>query len=188
MRLRMQVQGQAPSRPCIIVANHVSYLDPLAIGQTLPVGAVAKSEIMRWPGVGEAAADLGIIFVDRGCVQSGARALRKMIRLLEAGVPVLVFPEGTTSRGEDVLPFSRGSFGVARLVRVPVVPATLRYASKQVCWVGKDSLLPHALKLHRFNQIDCTLTFGPSLEPMAFESASALADATRQCIRTLLLP
>jgi 1-acyl-sn-glycerol-3-phosphate acyltransferase len=109
-----------------------------------------------------------------------------MIRLLDAGVPVLVFPEGTTSRGEDVLPFSRGAFGVARLMRIPIVPATLRYATPGVCWVGEDSLLPHALKLHRFDRVEGKLTFGPSLEPMAFESARALAEATRQCIRNLL--
>jgi len=188
MRLRMQVEGFAPSEPCIVVANHVSYLDPIAIGQTLSFGAVAKSEIMRWPGVGETAADLGIIFVDRGCPTSGALALRRMIRLLDAGVPVLVFPEGTTSTGEDVLPFSRGAFGIARIARVPVVPATLRYASSEVCWVGEDSLLPHALRLHKFDEIVGKLTFGPSLEPMAFESAEALAETTRQCIRNLLLP
>lgn len=188
MRLEVHVRGQVPEGPSVIVANHVSYLDPLAIGWTLPVGAVAKSEIMRWPGVGEAVADLGIVFVKRGCSRSGAVALRKTMRLLDTGLPVLVFPEGTTTTGQDVLPFSRGAFGVARLLRVPVVPATLRYDCKDVPWVGKASLLPHALKLHRHNEIHSELIFGPSLQPMAFADASELAEATRQCIRSLLRP
>ena len=110
------------------------------------------------------------------------------MRLLDSGVPVLVFPEGTTTTGHDVLPFSRGAFGVARLMRVPVVPATLRYDNAEVPWVGSASLLPHALKLHRHNEIHGELIFGPSLQPMAFADASALAEATRQCIRSLLLP
>jgi 1-acyl-sn-glycerol-3-phosphate acyltransferase len=188
LRLKVDVHGQIPNGPSVIVANHVSYLDPLAIGWTLPVGAVAKSEIMSWPGVGEAVADLGIVFVKRGCSRSGAVALRRTMRLLDSGVPVLVFPEGTTTTGHDVLPFSRGAFGVARFMRVPVVPAALRYDNTEVPWVGSASLLPHALKLHRHNEIHGALIFGPSLEPMAFADASALAEATRQCIRSLLLP
>lgn len=188
MRLEVRTRGRIPGEPCVIVANHLSYLDPLAIGATLPVGAVAKSEIMGWPGVGEAVADLGIVFVRRGCARSGAVALRKMMRLLEAGVPVLVFPEGTTTMGRDVLPFSRGAFGVARLARVPVVPATLRYDSEEIAWVGDASLVPHALKLHRRNHIRAELIFGPGLQPLAFADVSALAEATRQCIRSMLLP
>jgi 1-acyl-sn-glycerol-3-phosphate acyltransferase len=188
LRVNVQVQGEVPVRPSIIVANHLSYLDPLAIGQTLPVGAVAKSEIMGWPGVGQAVAELGIIFVKRGCPRSGAVALRRAMRLLEASVSVLVFPEGTTSRGHDVLPFLRGAFGVARLMRVPVVPVTVRYDSPEVPWVGDDSLLPHALRLHRLDEINAHLVFGPSLQPMAFPGATELGEATRRCIRGLLLP
>jgi 1-acyl-sn-glycerol-3-phosphate acyltransferase len=103
-------------------------------------------------------------------------------------VPVLVFPEGTTTFGDDVLPFSRGAFGVARLMRVPVVPATLRYESSEACWVGSASLLPHVIKLHRENEVRAALTFGPRLDPMAFPDAASLAAATRQTIRRLVLP
>ena len=188
LRMEVAVRGRVPTGPCVIVANHLSYLDPLAVGWTLPVGAVAKSEIMRWPGVGEAVADLGVVFVERSSPHSGAVALRKMMRLLEDGVPVLVFPEGTTTTGEDVLPFSRGAFGVARLIRVPVVPATIRYDAAGVAWVGDASLIPHAVKLHRHRRIRAELAFGPELHAMAFPDASALAEATRQCIRSLLLP
>jgi 1-acyl-sn-glycerol-3-phosphate acyltransferase len=186
--MRVDIRGRAPDGPCVIVANHVSYLDPLAIGWTLPVGAVGKSEIMEWPGVGEAVSDLGIVFVERGSARSGAVALRKMMRLLRDEVPVLVFPEGTTTMGKDVLPFQRGAFGVARILRVPVVPATLRYECDDVPWVGSASLLPHALRLHRHVSIRTELVFGPKLEPLAFGDAAALAEATRQCIRSLLLP
>lgn len=188
LQLDVRVHGRIPQEPCVIAANHLSYLDPLAIGQTLPIVAVAKSEIIGWPGVGRAATDLGVVFVRRGCARSGAVALRKTMRWLEAGVSILVFPEGTTSTGEDVLPFSRGVFGVARLMRVPVVPATIRYDSREVCWVGDDSLVPHALKLHRLGGVGADLILGPSLPPMVFRDAAELADASRRCVRSLLLP
>jgi 1-acyl-sn-glycerol-3-phosphate acyltransferase len=110
------------------------------------------------------------------------------MRLLDAGVSILVFPEGTTSFGHDVLPFSRGAFGVARLMRVPVVPVTIRYHCPEACWVGNDSLLPHALKLHRLDPVGADLFFGPPLEPMAFSDAAKLAEVARQCIRSLLPP
>ena len=101
---------------------------------------------------------------------------------------MLVFPEGTTTVGHDVLPFSRGAFGIARILRVPVVPATLRYDSEDVAWVGDASLVPHALRIHRRHRIDAELIFGPGLQPRAFRDASSLAEATRRCIRSLLVP
>ena len=188
LRLHVRVHGRPPDEPCVVVANHLSYLDPLAIGQAQPFSAIAKSEIMGWPGLGATLRDLGIIFVRRGCRRSGALALRKAMRLLGSGVSVLVFPEGTTTTGNDVLPFARGAFGIARLMRAPVVPATLRYELPEARWVGDDSLVPHALRLHRFDRVEADLVFGPALQPLAFESAAALAEATRQCIRSVLLP
>lgn len=187
MRLAVEVEGPVPSEPCLLVSNHVSYLDPIAIGQVLPLSAVAKSEITGWPAIGEVLDALGIVFVERGNARSGAVALRRAMRVLGAGVPVLVFPEGTTTSGDDVLPFSRGAFGMARLMRVPVIPATLRYESSEACWVGSASLLPHLLRMHRHHEVGVRLTFGPRLEPMAFSDAASLASATRQCIRSLVL-
>jgi 1-acyl-sn-glycerol-3-phosphate acyltransferase len=187
LHLEVCVQGPVPDEPCVIVSNHMSYLDPLAIGQVLPLSAIAKSEIAKWPALGGALEELGIVFVERGNARSGAVTLRKAMRLLRAGVAVLVFPEGTTTFGDDVLPFSRGAFGVARLMRVPVVPATLRYESSEACWVGSASLLPHVMKLHRQNEVRAALTFGPRLDPMTFPNAASLAAATRQHIRRLVL-
>ena len=186
MRLEVKVRGLVPDEPCVIVANHMSYLDALAIGRVLPLSAVAKSEITGWPALGDAMEELGIVFVNRGCAMSGAVALRKSMRILRAGVPVLVFPEGTTTTGNDVLPFCRGAFGIARLMRVPVVPATLRYESREASWVGDASLVPHLVKLHRHNKVKAELTFGPRLEPTEFADSYALASATRVHIRNNL--
>ncbi|MGB8223386.1 MAG: lysophospholipid acyltransferase family protein [Polyangiales bacterium] len=180
----MSVRGDVPNGPCVIVANHISYLDPIAIGQVIPLSAVAKSEVTAWPAIGQTLGELGIIFVDRGNAISGAIALRKAIRSLRAGVAVLVFPEGTTTFGDDVLAFSRGAFGMAKLLGVPVVPVTLRYELRDACWVGDTSLVPHVVKLHRHRQIEVELKFGSPLEPSAFVDASTLAAATRERIRS----
>jgi len=183
-RLAVRVRGEVPNEPCVIVANHVSYLDPIAIGQMLPLSAVAKSEVTEWPAIGETLGELGIIFVDRGNAISGAIALRKAMRSLRAGTTVLVFPEGTTTFGDDVLSFSRGAFGIAKLLGVPVVPVTVRYDLRDACWVGNTSLVPHLVRLHRHNQVSVELVFGSPLAPSAFTDASSFAAATRERIRS----
>lgn len=187
MGLSVAVRGPVPSEACIIASNHMSYLDPLAIGQIVPCSAVAKSEITGWPAIGQTMEQLGVVFVERGNPRSGAATLRKVMRTLAAGVPVLIFPEGTTTWGTDVLPFSRGAFGAARILRVPVVPTLLRYELEDACWVGDASLLPHLLNIHRHEELRAEVIFGPALQPMAFSDASTLAEATRQCIRSLLV-
>ena len=188
LRLEVKVHGEAPAGPCVLVANHMSYLDPIAIARSVPLGAVAKSEILGWPALGDTLHNLGIIFVRRGNVHSGAVALRKSMRLLDAGVPVLVFPEGTTTFGDDVLPFRRGAFGVARLLGVPVVPVALRYGSRDVCWVGSAGFVPHFVCIHRHPRLDAELHFRPALQPDAFPNATSLAKAARRSIRSVLLP
>jgi 1-acyl-sn-glycerol-3-phosphate acyltransferase len=184
LRLAVSVRGEIPDAPSLIAANHLSYLDPLAIGQLVPLTAVAKSELAQWPAIGETLEELGIIFVERGNAMSGAIALRKAMRTLHAGVSVLVFPEGTTTFGDDVLPFARGAFGIARRLGIPVVPVTLRYDRREVCWVGDASLLPHAARLHKHEQIGVELVFGAPIEPMDFADAGSLAAATRERIRS----
>jgi 1-acyl-sn-glycerol-3-phosphate acyltransferase len=188
MGLQARVSGPVPSGACLLVANHMGYLDPVAIGAVLPLSAIAKSEVTQWPAVGEALEELGVVFVERGSAMSGALALRKAMRVLQAGVPVLVFPEGTTTFGEDVLPFSRGAFGIARMLRVPVVPVTIRYETRLACWVGSATFIPHLIRLHKRGSVNAEVIFGPPIEPMAFPDASSLAAATRLCIRSLVLP
>jgi hypothetical protein len=78
--------------------------------------------------------DLGVVFVARGDAHSGARALRSAEAALAGGLPVLNFPEGTTTSGRSVLPFRSGVFGLARRTAAPVVPIALAYDPP--CWRG----------------------------------------------------
>jgi 1-acyl-sn-glycerol-3-phosphate acyltransferase len=151
------------------------------------VAAVAKSEILGWPGLGAALEDLGIIFVRRRDCLSGAVALRRAMRALDHGVSVLVFPEGTTTFGDEVLPFALGAFGVARLKGVPVVPVTLRYGQREACWVGDAGFVPHFVSLHRNQTISSELSFCDPMDPSDFLDAGSLAKAARRSIRELLL-
>jgi len=144
--VRPRVMGEVPSEPCVIVANHISYLDPLVIASLVPCVPIAKAELRDWPVLGETARRSNVLFVRRECALSGARVLREARRALDRGVSVLVFPEGTTTRGHSVLPFRRGAMGLAQWAQVPIVPVTIAYPSPEAPWVGDDTFLPHFMR------------------------------------------
>lgn len=144
--LTIERSGPVPLGPCVLVSNHLSWFDPLVVAACVPVTAIAKHEVSSWPWVGERAKELGIIFVDRASVTSGVQGLLAARRALEAGLSVLNFPEGTTTRGDSVLPFRRGLFGLARLLEVPVVPVRLD-VDPSLSWVGDEPLLPHLWRM-----------------------------------------
>jgi 1-acyl-sn-glycerol-3-phosphate acyltransferase len=182
--LAIAVRGAWPDRPAVLVANHVSYLDPLAIASQLPCAPIAKGEVAGWPIIGAAARALGVSFVDRSSAHSGARALRRSLAALRAGACVLNFPEGTTTDGTRVLPFRRGVFGLARIAGVPIVPVALRYASADLAWYGGATFLPHYLRTAARRAPAVEIAIGA---PMAADHpAGELAELARQRIAQLL--
>ena len=145
--LNIQQTGQLPQAPSIIVSNHLGYLDPLIIAGLTPVIPIAKTEVSQWPMLGTGLRNLGCIFVKREDPNDGARVLRSALRLLELGISVLVFPEGTTTDGQSVLPFKRGIFGIAALADVPVIPTTITLPNPKDCWLDDQSFINHYLQL-----------------------------------------
>jgi len=180
--LRTIVRGVVPRGPCVLVANHINYFDPVVIASQLPLTAVAKREVANWPLVGEFCKRLGVLFVDRDDPQSGARVLRSALRALAQDVSVLVFPEGTTTRGERVLPFKRGIFGAALRASVPVVPVALRYEREDAAWVGDDTFLPHYVRTMAQPCTRVCIQFLPALSFARDRTAEALAESARHAI------
>jgi 1-acyl-sn-glycerol-3-phosphate acyltransferase len=183
--VRLRVSGVAPTQPSLLVANHVSYFDPMIISSLLPCTAVAKREVASWPWVGEVCRRFGVLYVDRDCSHSGARVLRQAMRSLERGVSVLIFPEGTTTHGDGVLPFKRGSFGAAALAGVPIVPIALRYESASAAWVGDDTFLPHYVRTVAKPYTSVHVDVLPALQS-ATASAAELAEQARSAIASAL--
>ena len=159
----------------MLVSNHVSYLDPMVLGSLVPSAPIAKSEVEHWPVVGEVARRVGVRFVRRGCPHSGARILRESLRALAQGVSVLVFPEGTTTEGKRALPFKRGAFGLARLARVPVVPAVVQFADPRAAWINDDLFLPHFARTVARPLTSVSIHFLPPIDAESLDSADELA-------------
>ena len=133
------MNGRLLARPAILVANHLSYIDPITIASVVPCAPIAKGEIAEWPLIGEAIRELGVLFVRRGDAAHCASVLLRALRLLRAGVSILSFPEGTTSDGRSVGAFRRGIFGLARLARVPVLPLGIVFESSELCWTANST-------------------------------------------------
>lgn len=180
-------QGFLPETPCVLVANHVSYVEPVALASRFAATAIAKREVGEWPVVGKAVRELGVLLVDRSCPMSGARVLFEAWERLRAGVSVVVFPEGTTTAGDDVLPFRRGVFGIAKLAGVPIIPVAIRYDGPDVAWIGDDPFLPHYLRTTARERTRCYVTYGEALSAERTDlDAEDLAELARERIRAML--
>ena len=134
--------GEAAQRASIpaglVVANHISWLDIFVINALTPAAFVSKDDVARWPLIGWLCANTETIFLERGSRAAAQRTRETMIAALRAGRHVTVFPEGTTSGGECVLPFHAALFQGAIDAGVPVVPLALRYVDR----AGRPSRAP----------------------------------------------
>jgi 1-acyl-sn-glycerol-3-phosphate acyltransferase len=124
---RAHLHGGPPA-PGLLVANHVSWLDVIALLASVPHARfVCKSEVASWPLIGRLVAGTGTIFIRRGDARALCATVDEIATTLAGGGLVVVFPEGTTSDGCDVLPFRAGPFEAAVSTGAPVLPLALRY-------------------------------------------------------------
>jgi 1-acyl-sn-glycerol-3-phosphate acyltransferase len=184
--LEVCVRGEVPRDPALIVANHVSYLDPIAILPVCPALPVAKGDVAGWPIVGAVGSRLGVLFVQRDDPAGRVTTLRRIHDRLAAGASVLNFPEGTTTRGTEVLPFWRGAFGVAQRLGVPVIPMALRYGDPELAWCGQATFLPHYWRTVRRDRVEVAITFGAPMHARTGEAPEAMAARARGIISHML--
>lgn len=184
--MHVQISGEIPRGRALIIANHVSYLDPIAILPYCPAVPVAKGEVSGWPVIGPIASSLGVQFVQRSNPFARVATLRRIHDLLAGGTPVLNFAEGTTTSGASVGPFWRGTFGVAQRLDVPVVPVAIRYREPDLAWFNQATFLPHYWRTVCRPRLEVALTFGTAMHPRAGESPEAMAARARGIIRHML--
>lgn len=111
----------------LLAANHVSFVDVFVINAVLPSGFVAKSEVAHWPLIGWLCRHNETIFIERGNRRAAHGTQLRMVEAMRAGRRLAIFPEGTTTRGDHVLPFHGALFQAAVDAGTPVAALTLRY-------------------------------------------------------------
>lgn len=152
LRADVEVSGLdnvTPGQPYVIVANHQSALDPMAVLAALPFGVrfLAKAELFRLPLFGAAMHRVGMVAVDRGSVD--ARAVSTgAAEVLASRRSLLVFPEGTVSADGTFLPFKPGAFAIAVANAVPILPVTI--IDSRIAWPvgqGRVAARPVAVRV-----------------------------------------
>jgi 1-acyl-sn-glycerol-3-phosphate acyltransferase len=193
--LELEVEGKpqatADQQPLLIVGNHISWVDIYAYLSVADVRFVAKSEVKSWPLIGWFAANLGTIFVERDRPRDAVRVGREIRDALEAGETVCVFPEGTTTDGSVVLPFSSVliSAAVDKGVRVQPVSIAYRLADGSPCtraaFTGDETLVTSLWRLAGGGTSSVTVRF---LEPIEAEGLDRreLARQAEDAIRASL--
>jgi lyso-ornithine lipid O-acyltransferase len=175
------VEGHLPDRG-ILVANHLSYLDIAVFSAVAPCFFVAKSEIRGWPYFGKAARVGGTLFIDRRSLASAEQVASQIGERLELQIPLLFFPEGTSSDGSAVLPFHSRLFEPAIRADAPVTAAAIRYdlanpaEERDICWFGDDAFLSHLWKTLGMKSVTATVRFG---EPRKYQHRRTAAERTR---------
>lgn len=164
--------GEVPtrgSRGMLLVANHVSWVDAIAIHALMPCGFLAKDSLRGWPIVGNLIARTGGVFVQRGNPFDLQRALDAIDAALEEGRSICVFPEGTTTDGSGVLPFFTLVFELAAQRGADVVPIGVRYLqagapSRIPAWVGDEAFLPSLFRIAAAGELAVEVIVGDRLD------------------------
>jgi 1-acyl-sn-glycerol-3-phosphate acyltransferase len=192
--MKIEVIGQIPKPPFFLVANHLGYMDIPALRAVVDGVFVAKEEIHGWFFAGKMISDFGMIFVDRQNRRDIPRAGAKIISRLSDGEGVIVFPEGTSTKGEDVLPFNSSFLQFAAQTDQPVSYASLSYrtpdgempASEAVCWWDDTSFLRHILRMFKLPGFTAIINFGDG--PVLSTDRKKLAGELRDKVRERFIP
>jgi 1-acyl-sn-glycerol-3-phosphate acyltransferase len=158
------VSGDIPKQG-LLISNHLGYLDVLAISSVTPAVLVSKVEVRRWPLFGWFAALAGTVFVDRARRTQVGKVNREIEAALAAGALVAIFPEGTSTNGETILPFRTALLEPAASGNHEISVGWIHYeledgdAATEVCYSGDQTFLPHVLNLFGKKTIRATLRF-----------------------------
>ena len=145
--VRLVWQGTPRPGAKLLVANHVSWLDILALDAVVPARFVAKNEVRHWPVFGGFATGSGTLYIQRERPRDALRVVHQMAAALQAGETVAIFPEGTTADGHVLLPFHANLLQAAIATATPVQPVALRYfepehaISPTVLFLGETTML-----------------------------------------------
>lgn len=185
--VRVRIAGLPHDGDLFLLANHVSWIDILAMGGATGAAFVAHDGIARWPVVGWLAAQNNTLFVARerrGALSSQIDALRNAML---GHQPVALFPEGTTSDGSGLLPFKPSLLAVLlpppRAVLIQPVHIDYGAATSAIAWHGDEPAGTNAWRiLGRKGRLDVTLRFLEPFDPADCADRKVIAATARDAI------
>lgn len=179
--VRVHVSGEIPhDRPVLLISNHISWLDIIVLSTLAPLHFIAKREVADWPFFGWLAKLQRTLFVDRDRRSTVKATAHEIAERLKAGERMVLFAEGTSSDGNQILPFKSALIGAAALAaeeegdgadvqtlalaytRIHGLPMG-RVARTHVAWYGDMEMLSHVWGLLRQGPVDAHVRIGAPL-------------------------
>lgn len=190
--LKVRVEGSKDGFPGgLIVCNHQGYLDILVNASLFEIRFAPKSEMLRWPFLGKLVGLNRPVWIDRSSRQKSRHAAEEMVETMKHHISMLVYPEGTSTDGERLLPFKSTPFEAACEVGLPILPVLLRYSSTPadgdggpLAWHGSDLLLPHIWRILGLKEICADVKILPVVYPIEGESRKELAARVHDLMET----
>ena len=185
--VEVDLRGRAPDGG-MLVCNHVSYLDMPALATATEMIFLSKAEVRSWPLLGAIAQAGGTLFVNRERRADVAELGPQFAAVVGEGVVLTMFPEGTSTGGEHVLPFHSSLFAPATEHGWPVTPAFIRYevaegiVEEDVAYWRDMTFLPHFLKLLGKPRVRAIVQFG---EPQRSPDRKVLARGLHRAVTGL---
>lgn len=168
--VRYQAAG-LPPQTGLLVSNHLSYLDILVLVSLTPAVFVSKAEVKHWPVFGWFAGLAGTLFVDRTKRSDVTRMNALISNALADGNVVVLFPEGTSWNGSEILPFKSSLLEPIVGTKHPLAIGHLSYtladgdAANDVCYWGDATFFPHLVKLMTKHHVHARVRFGSIPQP-----------------------
>lgn len=200
MGVRVHVSGEPPAgAPVLLVSNHISWLDIPVLSSVTPLSFIAKQEVSTWPFVSALAKLQRSVFVDRTRRTAVKAATGTVIERLDQGERVVLFAEGTSSDGNQVLPFKSSLFAAVEpnarngdghvlqtvaivYTRVHGLPMN-RQQRPAVAWYGDMDMLSHAWGVLKGGPLDVHVRFGAPVSMDAVGDRKKLAEYAHRMVR-----
>ncbi len=168
--VRVRTHGVLPKDAQYLVANHLGYLDILVLGSQANAAFVSRADVEGWPVIGWLAKQFDTVFLERSKKRDLPGVNADLKERLERGDLIVMFPEGTSSSGEGLLPFRSPLLGPPAEHGSAVAAACIRYATGQgdpdqmhcVAWWGDMEFAPHAFAMLSVARIDANVAFAPA--------------------------
>jgi 1-acyl-sn-glycerol-3-phosphate acyltransferase len=167
----------------ILMPNHRSYLDIFIVAALTPAAFVAKAELKNWPFMKTGAKITNTIFVSRSELQSLISTMNKIKDSVKRGIPVVLFPEGTSFKGPLTKPFKNGSFKIAADSGIQVIPMAIHFEDENDAWVDDDTFVGHFFRQMGKPVTSVTIRYG---SPLANNNYKVLQQKTREQIDIML--
>ncbi len=182
--VEVEVYGEMPKEPGLLVCNHRSYFDPIMIMQYLLALPVGKAEVATWPIIGYGAKISGAIFVNRKTKEGRLQARKSIINTLKQGYFVINYPEGTTHINAQTIDFKPALFKDAAQEGFLVYPIVQEYQKDEDAWIGEDTFLRHFFECFGKRRTKVRLSYGPKMSSNSFEE---LMEQSKQWIDAEML-